>query len=82
MESNASAAQPGPPTKQQRLTAIAAGIRSLQGDVDTNTSIAQPGAAATAATTAAAAVTTTATTTTIKASKSLKAIVQFIVIPT
>ena len=30
-ESNASAAQPGPPTKQQRLTAIAAGISSLQG---------------------------------------------------
>ncbi len=48
-ESNASAAQPGPPTKQQRLTAIAAGIGTLQGYADTNSSAAQPGAAATAA---------------------------------
>ncbi len=46
VESNASAAQPGPPTKQQRLTAIATGISSLQGDADTNSSAAQPGAAA------------------------------------
>ena len=39
--SNTNAAQPGPPTKQQRLTAIFAVISSLQGSYDTRTSVAQ-----------------------------------------